>query len=87
VDSIEREEEQFQRTLERASAQLDDLLKKLDISGEKILSGEKAADLYTTYGMPFEISRDIARERGLDADEAGFHDAMDKHRFPPGCAM
>jgi alanyl-tRNA synthetase len=30
-----------------------------------------AADLYTTYGMPFKITRDIARERSLDVDGPG----------------
>ena len=46
-----------------ATAQLEDLLEGLDKRGEKTLSGEQAADLYTTFGMPFEITRDIARER------------------------
>ena len=32
----------------------------------------KAFDLYATYGLPFEIARDIAREQDLDVDEAGF---------------
>jgi alanyl-tRNA synthetase len=37
-----------------------------------ILDGRRAFDLYATYGLPFEISRDIAREQGLEVDEAGF---------------
>src|SRR4030042_5744487 len=80
LTSITREEEQFQRTLERATAQLEDLLSELIQSNQKILSGSQAADLYTTYGMPFEITRDIARERGLDVDERGFNASMDEHR-------
>jgi alanyl-tRNA synthetase len=40
--------------------------------------------LYATYGLPFEISRDIAREQGLDVDEAGFRAAMDEHRIASG---
>jgi alanyl-tRNA synthetase len=78
--SITREEEQFQRTLDRATIQLEALLDQLSASGERILSGEQAANLYTTYGMPFEITRDIAREHGLDVDEVGFKKAMDTHR-------
>ncbi|MFZ0533346.1 MAG: alanine--tRNA ligase [Anaerolineales bacterium] len=78
--SITREEEQFQHTLDRATTQLESLLVELTKSGQKILIGEKAADLYTTYGMPFEITRDIAKERGLDVDEAGFNSAMNDHR-------
>lgn len=34
--------------------------------------------------MPFEITRDIAMERGLDVDEAGFKSAMDEHRINSG---
>jgi alanyl-tRNA synthetase len=78
--SITREEEQFQRTLDRATIQLDDLLDDLVQSGKNILSGYQAADLYSTFGMPFEITRDIAKERGLDVDEAEFTAAMKEHK-------
>ncbi|MBN2149254.1 MAG: alanine--tRNA ligase [Anaerolineales bacterium] len=84
ISAITREEEQFQRTLDRATAQLENLLNGLQQNGQRILSGEQAADLYTTYGMPFEITRDIARERGLDVDEAEFHRCMDEHRLASG---
>ena len=82
--AITREEEQFQRTLDRATAYLENLLNDLQQAGQSILSGEKAADLYTTYGMPLEITRDIARERSLDVDEAGFKRAMEEHRLASG---
>ncbi len=49
-----------------------------------ILDGHKAFDLYATYGLPFEISRDIAREQGLDIDEAGFNEAKEKHSKASG---
>jgi alanyl-tRNA synthetase len=78
--SITREEEQFQRTLDRATLHLESLLDEVSRSGQKILSGALAADLYNTSGMPFEITRDIARERGLDVDEAGFQSAMKEHK-------
>jgi len=81
LNSITREEEQFQRTLERANANLENLLDELQASGRTFLSGEQAADLYTTYGMPLEITRDIAREHGLEVDEVGFKRSMDEHRM------
>lgn len=55
-----------------------------DGGGKTILEGNKAFDLYATYGLPLEISRDIAREQGLDVDEAGFRAAMDEHRIASG---
>ncbi len=78
--SITREEEQFQHTLDRATSHLEALLDDLVRSGQRILAGSLAADLYTTYGMPFEITRDIAQERSLDVDEPGFIDAMKEHK-------
>jgi alanyl-tRNA synthetase len=82
--SITREEEQFQRTLDRATAHLDELLNEVENSGQNTLDGTLAADLYTTYGMPFEITRDIAKERGLEVDEEGYKSAIDEHRVTSG---
>jgi len=84
LSAITREEEQFQRTLDRATAQLEGMLNEMQTRGERELSGELAADLYTTYGMPLEITRDIARERGMDVDERGFKSAMEEHRLASG---
>ncbi len=84
IDTITREEEQFQRTLDRATDQLSSLLDDLENTSEKVLSGELAADLYTTYGMPLEITRDIAQERDLDVDQSGFNQAMEAHRLASG---
>jgi alanyl-tRNA synthetase len=84
LSAITREEEQFQRTLDRATAQLDNLLNELVARGEFMLPGDQAADLYTTYGMPLEITRDIAQERGLEVDEAGFKQEMEQHRLISG---
>ena len=82
LDTITREEEQFQHTLQNATLHLEDLLEGLKTGQE--LAGDKAADLYTTYGMPLEITRDIAKERGLSVDEAGFNNAMERHRLSSG---
>jgi alanyl-tRNA synthetase len=84
LSAIMREEEQFQRTLDRATAQLEGMLNEIQDGGEQVLSGELAADLYTTFGMPLEITRDIARERGMDVDESGFKSAMEEHRLASG---
>ena len=84
LDTITREEEQFQQTLENATLHLEDMLDEIQNQKQTLLPGEKAANLYTTYGMPFEITRDIARERNLQVDEEGFHKAMDQHRIISG---
>jgi alanyl-tRNA synthetase len=83
-DSLTREEIRFARTVESGTAFLQNMLDNLRISGKPVLDGQKAFDLYATYGLPLEISRDIAREEGLDVDEDGFRAAMDEHRIASG---
>jgi alanyl-tRNA synthetase len=83
-DNLTREEIRFARTVESGTAYLEGMLDELKKAGKKILDGRKAFDLYATYGLPFEIARDISREQDLDVDEAGFKAAMDEHRLASG---
>ena len=84
LDNLKREEIRFQRTVEGGVAKLENLLNQLKSQGERVLPGEEAFDLYATYGLPLEITRDIAREQNLEVDEAGFRLAMDQHRLVSG---
>jgi len=84
LDNLTREEVRFARTVEAGTAQLENLLSTLRTSNQTILDGHKAFDLYATYGLPFEISRDIAREQGLDVDEKGFNEAKEEHTLASG---
>ncbi|KAF0107417.1 MAG: alanyl-tRNA synthetase [Anaerolineaceae bacterium] len=84
LDNLTREEVRFARTVESGTAYLQNLLDGLKREGKKVLDGRKAFELYATYGLPLEISRDIAREQELDVDEAGFRAAMDEHRLASG---
>jgi alanyl-tRNA synthetase len=81
LESITREEVRFRRTLESGVAKLESLLRRLQESGGRELDGEKAFDLYATYGLPLEITRDIAQENGLDVDVSGFGEALEGHRI------
>jgi alanyl-tRNA synthetase len=93
LDNLTREEIRFARTIEAGTAQLQNLLDRLrdtetnaldGVANMGVLDGHRAFDLYATYGLPFEIARDIAREQGLDVDEAGFRAAMEEHRLASG---
>ncbi len=81
--SLTREEERFQRTVESGQAKLENMLYRLPET-EKILPGSQAFDLYATFGLPLEITRDIARELGYEVEEQGFRQAMDQHRLASG---
>ncbi len=84
LDNLTREEIRFARTVEAGTAQLENLLSELRAARHTLLDGRRAFDLYATYGLPFEISRDIAREQGLDVDEAGFNQAKEEHSLASG---
>ncbi len=84
LDNLTREEERFQRTVESGIGHLEDLLKEMAAQGEKVLDGAAAFDLYQTYGLPLEITRDILQERDLGVDDAGFREAMEEHRIASG---
>ncbi len=84
LDTITREEEQFKHTLESATVRLEIMLDELAEQNTKVFQGEEAANLYFTYGLPLEITRDIIRERGFEVDENGFHIAMEQHRIVSG---
>jgi alanyl-tRNA synthetase len=71
------EEEQFGRTLDRGMLLLDNILANL--LGDTI-KGSDVFKLYDTYGFPADLTADIARERHLKIDHAGFDEAMQKQR-------
>jgi len=74
---LRQEEERFAETLAQGMALLDGAIGRL--SGGQI-PGETVFRLYDTFGFPLDLTNDIARERGLTIDEAGFEVAMDEQR-------
>ncbi|MFP3852865.1 MAG: alanine--tRNA ligase [Anaerolineales bacterium] len=80
LTTITQEEKRFARTVEQGVQHLQSELAATKASGEGELSGQTAFELYATYGLPLEITRDIAREQGLAVDESGFRAAMETHR-------
>ncbi len=71
------EEENFARTLERGLQILNSALDALD---GKVLDGATVFKLYDTYGFPADLTNDVARERGIAIDEAGFEVEMEAQR-------
>ncbi|QEY12562.1 alanine--tRNA ligase [Cellvibrio sp. KY-YJ-3] len=72
-----QEEEQFEKTLDKGIAVLEDALGKL--SGTEV-PGKVVFTLYDTYGFPVDLTADIARERGLTIDQEGYEAAMAEQR-------
>ncbi|MBM4448206.1 MAG: alanine--tRNA ligase [Chloroflexi bacterium] len=74
------EEARFEETLSTGLELLDGILAGLTGKKKNEITGEQAFKLYDTYGFPVEITREIARERGMTVDEAGFEKKMEKQR-------
>ena len=72
-----REEELFAKTLEQGLKLLEGELANLK---GKIIAGETVFKLYDTYGFPADLTADIARERNLEIDQAGFEVEMAAQR-------
>jgi alanyl-tRNA synthetase len=73
------EELAFDRTLERGSEMLAEMLDVARYSG-KVLPGEDVFTLHDTYGFPAELTREIAAEAGIATDVAGFDALMEEQR-------
>ena len=71
------EEERFAETLDAGMKIFDDVAAKVS---DGVIPGADAFRLYDTYGFPVDLTADIARERGMSVDMAGFDSAMEHQR-------
>lgn len=70
---VKIEEEKFHATLNDGEKMLASMIEK---TTDQTLSGQDAFRLYDTYGFPFELTLEIAHEKGISVDEEGFKTAM-----------
>ncbi len=78
IENVIREEEQsFLKTLDQGLGLLDEVVSR---SKDKKIDGEKAFELYDTYGFPFDLTSLILEEKGYSIDKAGFEEAMKKQK-------
>ncbi len=75
---IESEEKRFLNTIENGMTRLVDLMS--DASKGKAISGKDAFILYDTFGFPFEMTAEIALEKGFYVDREGFEREMKNQR-------
>ncbi|HEX9194189.1 MAG TPA: alanine--tRNA ligase [Burkholderiales bacterium] len=73
---LRTEEERFAETLENGMKVLEGALHRED----RMLDGETVFQLYDTFGFPVDLTADVARERGVMIDHAGFEAAMERQR-------
>jgi len=76
AEVLKAEEERFAETLENGMKVLEGALHRED----RMLDGETVFQLYDTFGFPVDLTADMARERGIMIDHAGFEVAMQRQR-------
>ncbi|MCL6260288.1 alanine--tRNA ligase [Aquiflexum sp. TKW24L] len=77
---IMEEENSFLRTLDNGLKKLDQIKDEMAASGQKVIEGKIAFELYDTFGFPLDLTSLIARENGLSVDEKGFASEMEKQK-------
>ncbi len=75
INELQKEEEKFNSTLENGLKRFE----KLKVEGNKV-SGKDAFILFSTYGFPLEITRDLAKEKGWVVDEEEFNKEFIQHQ-------
>ena len=74
------EEESFLQTLKSGTSIFDLAATELKAAKKKILPGGEVFRLHDTYGFPFDLTLEMAREEGLEVDEEGFRRLMNEQR-------
>ncbi len=72
--TIDEEENKFRKTLS------DGIKHFTKITSDGNLSGEDAFKLFSTYGFPFELTKELAQEKNISIDEEGFKKALEEHQ-------
>ncbi|MFA6193552.1 MAG: alanine--tRNA ligase [Parcubacteria group bacterium] len=78
TEELNQEEVRFRETLEKGLKQIKETI--AESRKEEQISGEKAFYLFSTFGFPLELTKEIASEHGIAVDEEGFHEEFKKHQ-------
>jgi alanyl-tRNA synthetase len=79
-NALRAEEAGFLRTLDRGTELLEAEMDEAIRDCTMLISGDDAFVLHDTYGFPFELTREIAAERGVAVDSVGFEQKMKEQR-------
>ena len=89
-DELAKEVEKFSKAIDEGHKEFEKVLFGIEKhkqfaaqKGEKVenvISGKACFRLYDTFGFPFELTKELAAERGYDVDEAGFKAAFEEHQ-------
>lgn len=80
INIIEKEEENFQKTIDSGLDILNSYIKELKENNKDILKGKDAFKLYDTYGFPLDLTKEILYENDLKVDTKEFDEYMENQR-------
>jgi alanyl-tRNA synthetase len=81
---ISKEEGNFFSTIDGGLDRIDRIFRDMGKSGRVMVSGDEAADMYTTHGFPPELFETLAAERNFTFDWSGYRAAMERHGVESG---
>lgn len=84
---VETEEKRFEKTIRQGSALLDGYVEELKSRSQLVLPGDWVFKLHDTYGFPLDLTREIAAENGMQVDEEGFRQNMQRQKEEARAAM
>ncbi|MBD3282394.1 MAG: alanine--tRNA ligase [Candidatus Portnoybacteria bacterium] len=76
LTQLKKEEAKFSKTIERGLKEF----KKISEKTKNIISGKDAFILFSTYGFPLEMTRELSKEQNLSVDEKEFQEEFKKHQ-------
>ena len=77
LEQLAMEETRFAKTLDQGTREFDKIVGRIE--GTQI-DGNSAFHLYDTYGFPIEMTAELAKERGLTVDMAGYEESFKEHQ-------
>ena len=80
LKELDKEIVRFESTLENGMKEFKKILDETVKSGKQTISGKDAFYLYDTFGFPIELTVEMAKEESVEADEAGFEQAMEEQK-------
>ena len=76
LEVMEKEEINFNQTLDRGLKEF----QKVANGNSKVINGKEAFLLYDSYGFPLELTMELAKEKGIKVDEAGYYKELERQR-------
>ncbi len=77
---VRTEEESFCKTIDGGMRIFEEMLEKHKAAGETVFSGADVFRLYDTFGFPVDLTVEMARDQGMEIDEAGFQEKMQEQK-------